>query len=149
MNSIFLGYEPWKRDIVSSRSGVLVSSETGEAVAYGLNNAQGRGMTFVGPGTQVYEGMIIGTNPRTRDIAVNICKEKKKTNIRSSTSDISVKLTPPVIMSLEQSIDFINRDELVEVTPESIRLRKKILTETMRLRARKAAGESDYADDED
>jgi GTP-binding protein len=149
MNSVFLGYEPWKRDIVSTRSGVLVSSETGEAVAYGLNNAQGRGMTFVGPGTQVYEGMIIGTNPRTRDIAVNICKEKKKTNIRSSTSDIAVKLTPPVIMSLEQSIDFINRDELVEVTPESIRLRKKILTETMRLRARKAAGESDYADDED
>jgi GTP-binding protein len=91
--------------------------------------------------------MIIGTNPRTKDIAMNVCKEKKKTNTRSSTSDIAVKLTPPIIMSLEQAIDFINKDELVEVTPENIRLRKKILSETMRLRARKAAGEPD--DDED
>lgn len=146
MNSVFTGYEPWKRDIVSVRSGVLVSSETGEAVAYGLNNAQGRGLTFIGPGTQVYEGMIIGTNPRTRDIAINVCKEKKKTNIRSSTSDIAVKLTPPIIMSLEQSIDFINKDELVEVTPENIRLRKKILSETMRLRDRKS---TDHDDDEE
>jgi GTP-binding protein len=140
MNSVFTGYEPWKRDIISPRNGVIVSSEQGEAVAYGLNNAQGRGLTFVGPGTQVYEGMIIGTNPRTTDIAMNVCKEKKKTNIRSSTSDIAVKLTPPIIMSLEQSIDFINRDELVEVTPENIRLRKKILKETMRLRDRKSPG---------
>ena len=146
MNTLFLGYEPWKRDIVSARSGVLVASETGEAVTYGLNNAQGRGMTFIGPGTQVYEGMVIGTNPRMRDIAVNVCKEKKKTNIRSSTSDIAVKLTPPIIMSLEQSIDFINRDELVEVTPENIRLRKKILSETMRLRERHSNGHED--DDE-
>jgi GTP-binding protein len=143
MNSIFTGYEPWKRDIVSPRNGVIVSSEPGEAVAYGLNNAQGRGLTFVGPGTQVYEGMIIGTNPRMQDIAMNVCKEKKKTNIRSSTSDIAVKLTPPIIMSLEQAIDFINRDELVEVTPENIRLRKKILGETMRLRDRKSPGRED------
>ena len=143
MNSVFTGYEPWKRDIISPRNGVIVSSEPGEAVAYGLNNAQGRGLTFVGPGTQVYEGMIIGTNPRTTDIAMNVCKEKKKTNIRSSTSDIAVKLTPPIIMSLEQSIDFINRDELVEVTPENIRLRKKILKETMRLRDRKSPGRED------
>ncbi|MCL2615906.1 MAG: translational GTPase TypA, partial [Dehalococcoidia bacterium] len=147
MNTLFLGYEPWKRDIVSARSGVLVASETGEAVTYGLNNAQGRGMTFIEPGTQVYEGMVIGTNPRTRDIAVNVCKEKKKTNIRSSTSDIAIKLTPPIIMSLEQSIDFINRDELVEVTPENIRLRKKILSETMRLRERHTSGHED--DDEE
>jgi len=138
MNSQFTGYEPWRKDIVSPRNGVIVSSEAGEAVAYGLNNAQGRGLTFVGPGTEVYEGMIIGTNPRTTDIAMNVCKEKKKTNIRSSTSDIAVKLTPPIIMSLEQSIDFINRDELVEVTPQNIRLRKKILSETMRLRDRKS-----------
>ena len=138
MNSQFTGYEPWRKDIVSPRNGVIVSSETGEAVAYGLNNAQGRGLTFVGPGTEVYEGMIIGTNPRTTDIAMNVCKEKKKTNIRSSTSDIAVKLTPPIIMSLEQSIDFINRDELVEVTPQNIRLRKKLLSETMRLRDRKS-----------
>ncbi|MCL2140275.1 MAG: translational GTPase TypA [Dehalococcoidia bacterium] len=145
MNTLFMGYEPWKRDIVSARSGVLIASETGEAVAYGLSNAQERGMNFIGPGTQVYEGMIIGTNPRTRDIAINVCKEKKKTNIRSSTSDIAVKLTPPIIMSLEQSIDFINRDELVEVTPDSIRLRKKILSETMRLRERRSnEREDDY-----
>ena len=143
MNSIFTGYEPWRKDIISPRQGVIVSSEAGEAVAYGLNNAQGRGLTFVGPGTEVYEGMIIGTNPRTTDIAMNVCKEKKKTNIRSSTSDIAVKLTPPIIMSLEQSIDFINKDELVEVTPLNIRLRKKILTETMRLRARNSPGRED------
>jgi GTP-binding protein len=134
MSSIFLGYEPWKGDITSIRSGVLVASEPGPAVTYGLNNAQGRGLTFVEPGTFVYEGMIVGTNPRMQDIALNVCKEKKKTNIRSSTSDFSIKLTPAIIMSLEQSIDFINDDELVEVTPLSVRLRKKILTETMRLR---------------
>ena len=147
MNTLFIGYEPWKRDIVSSRSGVLVASETGEAVTYGLNNAQGRGMTFIGPGIQVYEGMIVGSNPRLCDIAVNVCKEKKKTNIRSSTSDIAIKLTPPVIMSLEQAIDFINRDELVEVTPENIRLRKKTLCETMRLRERHSNEREDDVDE--
>jgi GTP-binding protein len=135
MSSTFLDYEPWKGDIVSTRNGVLVASEPGPAVTYGLNNAQGRGLTFVEPGTFVYEGMIVGTNPRMQDIAVNVCKEKKKTNIRSSTSDIAIKLTPAIILSLEQAIDFINDDELVEVTPENVRLRKKILTETMRLRA--------------
>ena len=134
-SSTFLRYEPWKGDITSTRSGVLVASEPGQAVTYGLNNAQGRGLTFIEPGEFVYEGMIIGTNPRTQDIAVNVCKEKKKTNIRSSTSDIAIKLTPAIIMSLEQAIDFINDDELVEVTPVNIRLRKKILTETMRLRS--------------
>jgi GTP-binding protein len=143
MNNIFLGYEPWKRDIGSIRSGVLVASETGIAVTYGLNNAQERGFTFVEPGTQVYEGMIVGMHQRSRDIAVNICKEKKKTNIRSSTSDIAIKLTPAIIMSLEQSIDFINRDELVEITPQSIRLRKKVLQETMRLREISAARKAD------
>jgi len=147
MNTLFIGYEPWKRDIVSSRSGVLIASETGETVTYGLNNAQGRGMTFIGPGIQVYEGMIVGSNPRMCDIAVNVCKEKKKTNIRSSTSDIAIKLTPPVIMSLEQAIDFINRDELVEVTPENIRLRKKTLCETMRLRERHSGERVDDGDE--
>jgi GTP-binding protein len=142
MNSSFIGYEPWRKDIGSTRSGVLVSSETGKAVTYGLNNAQGRGLTFVEPGTMVYEGMIIGMHQRTQDIAVNICREKKKTNIRSSTSDIAIKLTPAVKLSLEQSIDFINKDELVEVTPENIRLRKKILHETMRLREISAARKS-------
>ena len=136
MNTIFLGYEPWKQELISSRSGVLVASEAGEVLSYGLNNAQERGITFIPPGTMVYEGMIIGQTNRSQDIAINVCKEKKKTNIRSSTSDIMVKLTPPLIMSLEQAIDFINRDELAEITPISIRLRKKILNETMRLRSR-------------
>ena len=136
MNSYFTGYQPWGGEIPSSRSGsVLVAAETGEAVTYGLNVAQERGLTFVEPGTMVYEGMIIGQTNRPRDIAINVCKAKKLTNIRSSTSDIAIKLTPPLKMSLEQAIDFINKDELVEVTPQNIRLRKKILKETMRLRA--------------
>ena len=134
MNTIFLGYEPWKKEVGSMRSGVLVASETGVSVTYGLNNAQERGLLFIGPGVRVYEGMIVGTIQRSRDIAVNVCKEKKMTNIRSSTSDIAIKLTPPIIFSLEQAIDFINRDELAEITPEHIRLRKKTLQETMRLR---------------
>jgi GTP-binding protein len=135
MNTIFLDYEAWNGDIVSTRNGALVASEQGIAVSYGLNNAQGRGLTFIEPGTMVYEGMIVGLNSRPRDIAINVCKEKKKTNVRSSTSDIGIKLTPPVKLSLEQAIDFINRDELVEVTPENIRLRKKLLTQAQRLRA--------------
>jgi GTP-binding protein len=142
MNTIFLGYEAWRKAIVSTRSGVLVASEQGIAVTYGLNNAQGRGLTFIEPGTLVYEGMIVGMNSRPRDIAINVCKEKKKTNVRSSTSDISIKLTPPVKLSLEQAIDFINKDELVEVTPENIRLRKKLLTQAQRLRAISSARRS-------
>lgn len=134
MNATFLGYEPWHGDISSNRNGVLVASEQGTALTYGLNNAQGRGLTFIPPGTQVYEGMIVGLNSRPQDIPVNVCKEKKKTNMRSSTSEIAVKLTPPVDMSLEQAIDFINQDELVEVTPENIRLRKRSLTQEKRLR---------------
>ena len=143
MNTIFLGYEPWKKEIGSIRSGVLVASEPGVSVTYGLNNAQERGLLFIGPGVQVYEGMIVGTIQRSRDIAVNVCKEKKMTNIRSSTSDIAIKLTPPIIFSLEQAIDFINRDELAEITPEHIRLRKKTLQETMRLREISAERRSD------
>jgi GTP-binding protein len=135
MNSVFLGYEPWRGEIVSTRSGVLVASEPGTAITYGLNNAQRRGLTFIEPGTQVYEGMVVGLNSRVQDIPVNVCKEKKKTNVRSSTSDIAIKLTPSLKMSLEQAIDFVNRDELVEVTPKNIRLRKKLLTYSQRLRS--------------
>jgi len=135
LNSAFDGYEPWRRDLVSSRSGALVASDLGTTTTFGLENAQGRGSTFVEAGTSVYEGMIVGTNPRTTDIAVNVCKEKKKTNMRSSTADIAVKLQPPIRMSLEQSIDFVAQNELVEVTPQNIRLRKKLLTQTQRLRA--------------
>ncbi len=139
MNTLLLGYEPWVGEIVSARSGALVAAAEGVAVTYGLNNAQERGSTFIDPGTMVYEGMIVGLNSRGNDIAVNVCKEKKQTNIRSSTSDIAVKLAPPVRMSLEQALDFINDDELVEVTPKNIRLRKKLLTQHQRLRAGYAA----------
>ncbi len=134
LNTIFLGYEPWRGEIVTTRGGVLVASEKGIAVTYGLNNAQKRGDTFIKPGTPVYEGMIVGIRARLQDIPINVCKEKKKTNVRSSTSDIAVKLTPPIIFSLEQAIGVINNDELVEATPENIRLRKKLLTHAQRLR---------------
>ncbi|HVB59684.1 MAG TPA: translational GTPase TypA [Ktedonobacteraceae bacterium] len=136
MSSLLIGYEPWMGKIGTNRMGVLIASEAGAAVTYGLNNAQQRGDTFIEPGTPVYEGMIIGLNKRPDDMAVNVCKEKQKTNIRSSTSDISVRLTPPVIMSLEQCLDFINNDELVEVTPRTIRLRKNYLTQHDRARNR-------------
>jgi len=139
MNATFLGYEPWHGDLATNRNGVLVASEQGVALTYGLNNAQERGLTFIFPGTPVYEGMIVGLNSRPQDIPVNVCKQKKKTNTRSSTSEIAVKLTPPVEMSLEQAIDFINQDELVEVTPVSIRLRKKSLIREKRLREIAAA----------
>ncbi len=135
MNTLFLGYEPWRRDLQSTRNGVLVASDEGKATTYGLDNAQGRGPTFIEPGTTVYEGMIVGSNTRPQDIAVNVCKEKKKTNMRSSTADIAIKLQPAIKLSLEQSIDFVGQDELVEVTPQNVRLRKKLLTQQLRLRA--------------
>ncbi len=138
MSSILIGYEPWLGAMGSGRNGALVASETGVAMTYGLNNAQTRGQTFVDPGTQVYEGMIVGLHIRPDDLVVNVCKEKKQTNVRSSTSDIAVRLSPTVRLSLEQSLDFINSDELVEVTPKSIRLRKRLLTQRERARAHEA-----------
>ena len=136
MSSMLVGYEPWMGKIGTARMGVLIASETGTAMSYGLSNAQQRGQTFVEPGTMVYEGMIVGLNSRPADLTVNICKEKQKTNVRSSTAEIAVRLEPAVIMSLEQSLDFINNDELVEVTPQSIRLRKRYLTQHERARMR-------------
>ncbi len=136
MSSLLKGFEPWLGKISTTRMGALIASESGVAVTYGLGNAQMRGDTFIEPGTPVYEGMIVGLNARPDDLAVNVCKEKQKTNIRSSTSDISVRLTPPILMSLEQSLDFINNDELVEVTPKNIRLRKRFLTQHERARNR-------------
>ena len=136
LSSILIGFQPWMGKIGTMRMGALIASEQGVAVTYGLGNAQQRGDTFIEPGTPVYEGMIVGLNSRPMDMAVNICKEKQKTNIRSSTSDISVRLTPPILMSLEQSLDFINNDELVEVTPLNIRLRKRYLTQHERSRMR-------------
>ncbi len=136
MSSMLVRYVPWMGKIGTTRMGALIASEQGVAMTYGLNNAQQRGDTFIEPGTPVYEGMIVGLNARPMDMVVNVCKEKQKTNIRSSTADIAVRLTPPIILSLEQSLDFINSDELVEVTPQNIRLRKKYLTQHERSRMR-------------
>jgi GTP-binding protein len=136
MSSMLIGFEPWLGKIGTTRMGALIASEQGVAVTYGLSNAQQRGDTFIEPGTAVYEGMIVGLNSRPDDLMINVCREKQKTNIRSSTSDIAVRLTPPVLMSLEQALDFINNDELVEVTPQHIRLRKRYLTQRERARMR-------------
>ena len=143
LSSRLIGHEPWLGKIGSTRMGVLIASEQGIAVTYGLNNAQQRGNTFIEPGTPVYEGMIVGLNARPMDMMVNVCKEKQKTNIRSSTADIAVRLTPPIILSLEQSLDFIQNDELVEVTPRTIRLRKRFLTQHDRARAREVEQSGD------
>ncbi|MSQ28616.1 MAG: translational GTPase TypA [Dehalococcoidia bacterium] len=139
MNSLLLGYRPWLGKLRSSRNGALVAHEDGVSLAYGLANAQERGSTFIEAGVKVYEGMIVGLHAQDSDLVVNVCKEKKQTNIRSSTSDIKVRLTPFVKLSLEQSLDFINDDELVEVTPVSLRLRKRMLKMEDRARARKSA----------
>jgi len=136
MSSILIGYEPMRGPIAGERNGALIAAEDGTAVTYGLNNAQERGDTFIEPGTEVYEGMIVGLNSRENDLAVNVCKQKKQTNIRSSTSDIAVRLTPPVILSLEQCLDFLAADELLEVTPKSLRLRKRLLKAHERARAK-------------
>ena len=138
--SIFVGYRSYAGDISSYRMGALVALEEGQAVSYGLANAQDRGSTFVEPGTPVYGGMIVGMNSRGDDIVVNVCKDRKKTNMRSSTSEILVRLTPATLLSLEQSLDFIQDDELVEVTPQNIRLRKRVLNHEQRVKqARRGA----------
>ena len=135
INTIFAGYEPYKGDVIMRYTGSLVASEDGETTRYGLFNTQERGNMFVGPQTPVYEGMIVGENPKTEDIAVNPCKKKQLTAIRSAGADEKLLLTPPVIFSLEEAIEFITDDELIEVTPKSIRLRKKILNTELRMKA--------------
>lgn len=137
MNHIFEGYEPFKGEINTRSRGSLIASESGTAVAYGLYNAQERGSLFIGPGTEVYAGMIVGENSRTGDITVNVCKKKQLTNMRASGSDDALRLVPPVVMSLENCLEFIADDELLEVTPKSLRLRKAILDKTARDRAQK------------
>ena len=134
MNSIFDGYEEYKGEISSRTRGVIVAFEKGTAVTYGLYNAQERGDLFIGAGTEVYEGMIVGLNSRGEDIAINVCKEKHLTNTRASGSDDALRLVPPIQFSLEKAIEFIEDDELVEVTPKNIRLRKKILDSKTRER---------------
>jgi GTP-binding protein len=134
MNSVFTGYEPLRGQVKSTRSGALIAAQTGVAVTYGLNNAQQRGMTFIEPGTPVYEGMIVGSHARDNDLEVNVCKEKKLSNVRASSSDFAIKLTPPVQMSLEEALQFIADDEVMEVTPKNIRLRKSVLSNDQRYR---------------
>ncbi len=132
MNHLFAGWEPWHGAIVARSAGVLVADRVGVATAHAIYNLQERGEIFVGPGTAVYEGMIIGENARQNDMDVNVTKEKKQTNMRASTADVAIRLIPPRTLSLEQAIEFINDDELVEVTPKNIRLRKRILAGNMR-----------------
>ena len=139
INTLFDGYQPYKGEVTMRFTGCLIASENGETTRYGLFNTQERGRLFVGPQTKVYEGMIIGENPKNDDIAVNPCKEKHLTAIRSTGADEKLLLTPPQIFSLEEAIEYINEDELIEVTPKSIRLRKKILNTELRMKAQMRA----------
>ncbi len=138
INTLFEGYEPYKGDMSYRSQGSLIAFEAGEAITYGLFNAQERGTLFIGPGEKVYGGMVVGQCGKTEDIEVNVCKKKQLTNTRASGSDEALKLTPPKILSLEQALDFIDTDELLEITPEHIRIRKKILDPTLRMRAKRA-----------
>ena len=135
MNTIFDGYGPYKGDIQYRKQGSLIAFEAGEAITYGLYNAQERGILFIGPGEKVYSGMVVGQNGKGEDIELNVCKKKQLTNTRSSSADEALRLTPPKVLSLEQALEFIDTDELLEVTPISLRIRKKILDPTMRKRA--------------
>ncbi len=135
MNTIFDGYAPYKGDLSYRKTGSLIAYEGGESVAYGLFAAQDRGVLFIGPGVKVYAGMVIGQSPKSEDIELNVCKTKKLTNMRSAGADEALKLSPPREMSLEQCLDFIDTDELLEVTPKNLRIRKRILDPTLRKRA--------------
>ncbi|MBQ8615628.1 MAG: translational GTPase TypA, partial [Clostridia bacterium] len=137
INSIFDSYQPYKGDIEGRNFGSLISYETGDAVTYGLFNAQGRGRLLVGAGEKVYLGQVVGSNPKGDDIVVNVCKKKQLTNTRSSSSDEALKLAPIQVVSLEEALEFIADDELVEVTPKSIRIRKAILDHQLRAKSKK------------
>ena len=139
LNTVFEDYGPYKGDIAYRKQGSLIAFESGETVAYGLFNAQDRGTLFVGPGEKVYAGMVIGQKGKTEDIELNVCKTKHLTNTRSSSADDALKLTPPKVLSLEEALEFIDTDELLEITPENLRIRKKILDPTLRFRAKKNA----------
>ena len=139
LNTAFDGYGPYKGDIQYRKQGSLIAFESGEAITYGLYNAQERGTLFIGPGEKVYSGMIVGQTGKAEDIEVNVCKKKQLTNTRASGSDDALKLTPPRILSLEQSLEFIDTNELLEITPKNLRIRKKILDPTLRKRAERAS----------
>jgi GTP-binding protein len=132
MNHLFAGWEPWPGGIPARATGALVADRTGVATAYAIYNLQERGEIVIEPGTQVYEGMVIGENARANDMDVNVTKEKKQTNMRASSADEAIRLIPPRRLSLEQAVEFINDDELVEVTPKTLRLRKRILASNQR-----------------
>lgn len=141
INTLFDSYQPYKGDIQFRSQGSLIAFEAGEAITYGLFNAQERGTLFISPGEKVYSGMVVGQNGKSDDIEVNVCKKKQLTNTRASGQDEALKLTPPKVLSLEQAIDFIDRDELLEITPKSLRIRKKILDSTQRMRANRRGTE--------
>ncbi len=135
INTIFDEYAPYKGDIQYRKQGSLIAFESGESITYGLFNAQERGTLFIGPGEKVYSGMVVGQNGKPEDVEINVCKKKQLTNTRASGSDEALRLTPPKILSLEQALEFIDADELLEITPENLRIRKKILDPTLRKRA--------------
>lgn len=137
MNTVFEEYAPYKGDIAYRKQGSLIAFESGETVTYGLFNAQDRGTLFIGPGEKVYAGMVIGQNGKAEDIELNVCKTKHLTNTRSSSADDALKLVPPKILSLEEALEFIDTDELLEITPKNLRIRKKILDSTLRFRSKK------------
>jgi GTP-binding protein len=137
MSSVVDGFEPLGAEVTQTRNGALVATNPGAATTYGLNNAQDRGQTFIEPVQPVYEGMVVGVSRYPQDVPINVCKEKNQTNIRSSTRDIAIKLSPPLLLSLEESLAWIEDDELVEVTPESVRIRKRLLSADERVKARK------------
>jgi GTP-binding protein len=137
LNTIFHEYQEYKGDITKRFTGSLVAFETGTAVAYGLYNAQERGVLFIPAGTEVYDGMVVGFSPKSEDINVNVCKRKQLTNMRAAGSDDSLRLSPARIMSMEEAIEFLANDELLEVTPKNLRIRKRILNNQLRAKARK------------
>ena len=141
MNSVFDSYQPYKGDIPRRNTGSLVCFETGESITYGLYNAQERGTLFIGAGVPVYEGMIVGQSPKAEDLVINVCKKKHLTNTRASGSDDALRLIPPKILSLEDSLEFIADDELLEVTPKNIRIRKRILDNSLRAKTRAKLGQ--------
>ena len=134
MNHVFDSYQEFKGDIDQRNTGSIIVHESGESTGYGLFNTQSRGRLFIGPGVEVYEGMIVGENPKNEDIVCNVCKKKQATNMRAAGSDDALKLVPPSILSLEQCLEFIKNDELVEITPKSTRLRKRILDKEQRMK---------------
>ncbi|MBR4942382.1 MAG: translational GTPase TypA, partial [Clostridia bacterium] len=135
LNSVFHGYAPYKGELSSRQTGSLVAFETGESVTYGLFNAQERGQLFIGAGVPVYAGMVVGVSPKNEDIVVNVCKRKHASNMRASGSDEALRLVPPRLMSLEQCLEFLAEDEILEVTPENLRIRKAELDHGVRAAA--------------